>query len=288
MAVKAPSPPSVPVYNWTGWYVGGNVGYSWGRASADLNYFAPQPPGVGIPVCGPVGTAICINGSDTVNMNGVIGGVQAGYNWQNGNYLLGVEADFQGTGQRGTRDFAASFTNGAGANVPGGLPGNAASISITERMPWLGTVRGRLGWLATPNLLFFGTGGIAYGRIEVDSSASASAIPSAIAVPPTCSNPAASTCPLWDFSDSGVTKIGWTAGGGAELALGGNWTAKFEYLFVDLGSFDTTFTGLSGCFGVVSGIAFACRVNAAGHRDDTHHDNRQHRARRAELSIPLI
>ena len=63
---------------------------------------------------------------------------------------------------------------------------------------------------------------------------------------------------------SGVTKIGWTVGGGTELALGGNWTAKFEYLFVDLGSFNTTFTGLAGCFGPVVGSSFACSVNVAG------------------------
>ncbi len=256
-------PVSVPIASWTGFYAGGNVGYSWGRASAAVNYFAPAV--FSTAGCNAAFTegALCINGSDTVAMNGIIGGVQAGYNWQNGNYLLGVEADFQGTGQRGTRDFATSFNTGNGGAGPNL---GTAAISITERMPWMGTVRGRVGYIAN-QWLVYATGGLAYGRINVDSSASASALlgPPPIGSP-TCSIPAfplaPGTCPVWGFSESGVTKIGFTVGGGAELALGGNWTAKFEYLFVDLGSFDTTFAGLGGCFGVVGTIS--CTIEAPG------------------------
>jgi outer membrane immunogenic protein len=259
MAVKAPPPPTAPVFSWTGFYGGLNMGVSFGRASADVNYFAPS---LGSTVCGPPG-ALCINGSDTVDMNGPIGGVQAGYNWQNGNYLLGVEADFQGTGQSATRDFAVSFNNGTSA---GGVTQGTAGISLTERMPWLGTVRGRVGYVAN-QWLVYATGGLAYGRIEVDSSASAGAFLTPIGAlgTPTCNGPfVPGTCPVWGFSGSGVTKIGWAVGGGAELALGGNWTAKFEYLFVDLGSFNTTFTGLPGCFGVVAGGGAACNSEVAG------------------------
>jgi outer membrane immunogenic protein len=255
--------PAAPDYTWTGLYVGGNIGYSWGKASTDVNYFAPAV--FSTAGCNDAFTegALCINGSDTVDMNGVIGGVQAGYNWQNRNYLLGVEADFQGTGQRRTRDFAASFNTGDGGAGPNL---GTAAISIRERMPWMGTVRGRVGYIAN-QWLVYATGGLAYGRINVDSSASASALlgPPPIGSP-TCSIPSfpltPATCPVWGFSDSGVTKIGWTVGGGAELALGGNWTAKFEYLFVDLGSFDTTFTGLGGCFGVVGTVS--CTIEAPG------------------------
>src|SRR5262249_23012685 len=147
MSVKAPPPPPpAPVYSWTGWYVGGNVGYSWGRASADVNYFAPSiagPHG-----CGPAGfgSDLCINGSDTVHMTGPIGGIKAGNNWKNGNSLAGIEADSQGSGQRGTRDFVTSFNNSTEAD---GVTQGTAAISIKERMPWFGTARGRLGWLAT-------------------------------------------------------------------------------------------------------------------------------------------
>jgi outer membrane immunogenic protein len=183
MAVKAPPPPTAPVFSWTGFYGGLNMGVSFGRASADVNYFAPS---LGSTVCGPPG-ALCINGSDTVDMNGPIGGVQAGYNWQNGNYLLGVEADFQGTGQSATRDFAVSFNNGTSA---GGVTQGTAGISLTERMPWLGTVRGRVGYVAN-QWLVYATGGLAYGRIEVDSSASAGAFLTPIGAlgTPTCNGP---------------------------------------------------------------------------------------------------
>jgi outer membrane immunogenic protein len=137
-------------------------------------------------------------------------------------------------------------------------------------MPWLGTVRGRIGYAANPLWLVYATGGLAYGRIEVDSSASAGAglRPFNRTGTPTCNGPVAagtaSTCPIWGSIGSGVTQLGWAVGAGTELALGGNWTAKFEYLFVDLGSVNTNFTGLGGCFGVVIGNAFACSPTAPG------------------------
>jgi outer membrane immunogenic protein len=267
MAVKAPPPPPAPVYSWTGFYAGLNVGASFGSASTDVNYVAPALP-FGTTGCGPAGNTLCLNGSHTVDMNGAIGGVQAGYNWQNGNYLLGVEADFQGGGQSGTQDFAISFSNLAGG-VVGGAQGTAA-VSLKERMPWFGTVRGRVGYVAN-QWLVYATGGLAYARIEVDSSASANAVsfplPPLAFGTPTCNAAVLTigTCPVWGSGGSGVTRIGWTVGGGTELALGGNWTARFEYLFVDLGSFDTTFTGLGGCFGVlVVGGGVGCSADAAG------------------------
>lgn len=279
MAVKAPpmavkAPPPGPIYNWTGFYWGLNVGGGFGRAGADVNYFAvvPPPPFPGSTFCGVtgsvLGSALCINGANRVDMNGPIGGTQAGYNWQSGNYLLGLEADFQGTGQSGRSNFTTNFSNGVIIN---GVGHGTATISLTERIPWLGTVRGRVGYVAN-QWLFYATGGLAYGRIEVDSSASASgaAFPlsgGGVLGTPTCNAPVAmpGTCPVWNFNGNGVTRIGWTIGAGAELALGGNWTAKFEYLFVDLGSFDTTFAGLSGCFGVVFNSAnFSCVHEAAG------------------------
>jgi outer membrane immunogenic protein len=247
MPVKAPPPPPAPVYNWTGFYVGGNVGYGWGSASSDVNYFQPFAPDI---------FALRINGSDTVHMNGVIGGVQAGYNLQSGNYLFGIETDFQGSGQSGTSNFNIAFNNGNPSN---------ASISLKERMPWFGTVRGRVGYVANQWLLY-ATGGLAYGRIEGNSSATAPGFFDGIPGSGPCPGlPFGGLCPVWSSSGGDVTRVGWTVGGGAELALGGNWTAKFEYLFVDLGSFDTTFTGLPGCFGgPVLGFAECNPYTAAG------------------------
>ncbi len=250
--VKAPPPAPPPVFSWTGLYWGLNVGGSFGEARTDWNYFAPNLV-TGATVCGFAVT--CISGSDTVNMDGPIGGVQAGYNWQGGNFLAGIETDFQGSGQSGRRDVSIPFNPGSGF----GLTDTAGTVgvSITENIEWLGTVRGRVGYVAD-RLLFYVTGGLAYGRVTVDSSASATGfftgIPGAIPCP------SGGPCPVWNFSSSGVTKTGWTVGAGVEGAVGGNWTVKLEYLFIDLGTVDTTFTGIPGCFG----SATHCGVEAAG------------------------
>ena len=82
---KAP-PPVVEVWNWTGFYIGGNAGYSWGRSSTDVSYFSTA---TGLPIAPPVGS---ITGAG-FDMNGAIAGI--GYNWQSSNWVFGLEADAQ-------------------------------------------------------------------------------------------------------------------------------------------------------------------------------------------------
>jgi outer membrane immunogenic protein len=100
--------------------------------------------------------------------------------------------------------------------------------TLTQKIDWFGTVRGRIGVLATPRVLLYATGGLAYG--EVNSSESIGIVPSV-------------------FSTSS-TNVGYTIGAGIEGAIGGNWTAKLEYLYVDLGrvsgSFATPTAALGG------------------------------------------
>src|SRR5436305_9061199 len=84
---KAP-PAMVEVWNWTGFYIGGNAGYSWGRSNTDVSFFNTA---TGAPIVLPPGSIT----SRSFDMNGGIAGGQAGYNWQTGNYVLGVEADIQ-------------------------------------------------------------------------------------------------------------------------------------------------------------------------------------------------
>ena len=211
-----------PVYNWTGFYIGGNIGYSWGRSS-DTSALTNTP-----------GT-ILFASTDKTNLNGVVGGGQIGYNWQMQSWLWGFEADIQGTGEKGTRNFLC--TTGVctpATSVPGIrpiiIPGPAVPAALTQKIDWFGTVRGRAGVLVTPKVLLYATGGLAYG--EVNSSESIGVVPTA-------------------FSRS-TTNVGWTVGAGVEGAIGGNWTAKLEYLYVDLGnvsgSFVTPFTALGGGF----------------------------------------
>jgi outer membrane immunogenic protein len=223
-----------PVYSWTGFYVGGNVGYSWGEARNAWNVFAPNSGGGGgATTCGPAGVAFCLSGSDSNNLNGAIGGLQIGYNWQTGNFLAGIETDIQLSGQKGDQLFAPGFV------VFGGT--GTASAAYSEKLSWLGTLRGRVG-ITAERLLFYATGGLAYGHVTNNGSATATGF-----IPPLSPCPAPG-CPLAIWSD-GVTKTGWTTGAGMEAALGGNWTWKAEYLYVDLGMVNTTFGTFPGCFG---------------------------------------
>jgi outer membrane immunogenic protein len=99
------------------------------------------------------GRSTCVRPA-TFGIGGGFGGFQAGYNWQSNRWLAGVEADF---------DWAAIKGNGTSNFTLEVFPAN---YQATENIKWFGTVRARLGWLPTDNLLLYGTGGLAYGRVE--------------------------------------------------------------------------------------------------------------------------
>jgi outer membrane immunogenic protein len=195
LPVKAPPMVAAPVpFSWTGFYVGGNVGYSWGRSSSDaiLN---------GLPIF-----------SSSVNVDGVIGGGQIGYNWQTGNFVLGLETDIQASGQSGNA--TVSWT------IPvAGAPGIPVTEPYTAKLTYFGTVRGRVGY-AVDRWLLYATGGWAYGHETQNGSATAAGVTSS-------------------FSYS-TDRSGWTLGGGVEMALNRNWSWKAEYLYIDLGTWNLT------------------------------------------------
>jgi outer membrane immunogenic protein len=153
-------------YFWQGPYVGVNLGYQWSSVS-----------------------------NNSTRPNGVAGGVQAGYTWQNGNFVFGAETDIQ---LSGVDDVFApwKFSN-----------------------PWFGTLRGRAGFLLNNMALFYATGGLAYGTLRAQST-------------------------LTGVSES-KTSLGWTIGAGIEVALTGNWTARAEYLYVDLSERSYSLTGVN-------------------------------------------
>jgi outer membrane immunogenic protein len=212
-----------PGYNWTGFYIGANVGYSWGRSRDDSSLTDNAG-------------SVLFTSSDRSDLDGVVGGGQIGYNWQTQNWLWGLEADIQGTGERGSRDFTCAIgicTPPSGGFAALVVPGPAVPVSLDQKLEWFGTVRGRVGVLATPKVLFYVTGGLAYGEVRTGETIGTG---------------------LPGFSNSD-TKAGYTVGGGVEGVIGGNWTAKLEYLYVDLGrvsgSFATTIPALGG--GVLTG-----------------------------------
>jgi outer membrane immunogenic protein len=251
MPLTASPPPTV--FSWTGFYGGANVGYGWGNSSNAWNIFAANMGGD--TVCPPGGGALCVAGTDSNHMNGVIGGLQIGYNLQTGRYVFGIETDFDAIGQRGSQTF-----NGAnGATLLGGGLGLIAAAptaaTYNEKLSWLGTFRGRVG-IASDRTLFYATGGLAYGEVKSTGSAIISGSNSPFGpFGPTCTAnfPAFGTCPLGNWSNS-VDKIGWTLGGGIEQAFAANWSVKVEYLYVDLGRVSTAFATSPGCFGGPGGV----------------------------------
>jgi outer membrane immunogenic protein len=183
-------------------------------------------------------------------MNGALGGIQIGYNWQTGRYVFGIETDFDATGQSGNQTFNGGAFLGFGAPAP-------VTAVYTEKLSWLGTFRGRVG-IASDRTLFYATGGLAYGEVKSTGSATISGVSS---LPCTAPFPAISTCPFGNWNNS-ADKTGWTFGGGIEQAFAGNWSVKVEYLYVDLGRVNTAFATLPGCFGAPGGTL--CSPTAPG------------------------
>ena len=196
---------AVVVYDWTGFYIGGNVGYSWGRERTDGTLTGTQNVSV-FRTAGPT----LVSSVDTVlgalpligraDVNGIIGGGQAGYNWQRGTWLFGLEADIQGSDEHARADVC----------TVAGCPPGSTLFTANYKLDWFGTARGRVGFLPTERVLLYATGGLAYGHLSASES----------------------TIPLsW-----GSTRAGWTVGAGAEAAIDRNWSVKIEYLYMDLGN----------------------------------------------------
>jgi outer membrane immunogenic protein len=198
---KAPPPVVAPVYNWTGFYVGGNIGGGWGHAT-DPVYF--QATGFPTPL-------LTENGS--TSPSGVLGGAQAGYNWQTSNLVLGIETDIQGSGISAT------------AITPGLLStcGVPCSVTETDKLTWFGTTRGRIGYGWT-NWMVYATGGAAYGGVNTSG----------------VENFVGGVTPQQQsqqlLTSTTTTRVGWTAGAGVEGRFAGQWSWKLEYLYMDFGT----------------------------------------------------
>jgi opacity protein-like surface antigen len=111
-----------PGFNWSGFYLGGNVGYSWGRSS-NSETISRLNTGVGL-----------ATGTGTNNVDGVIGGGQFGYNWQMSNWLFGLETDIQGSGERGSSFFTCVACANGGTDI---------TSTLTQKLDWFGTARAR-------------------------------------------------------------------------------------------------------------------------------------------------
>jgi outer membrane immunogenic protein len=219
---KAPAytPPAPAVYSWTGFYIGANIGGGWG--DRNVTYTPNDPAAAGFfPIFG-------VGSPTSFRIDGVIGGAQLGYNWQfHPNWLVGLETDFDGSGMKGS------------SSVPTNVGGVAGLMSVDEHIKWFGTVRGRLGWLPLANLLVYGTGGFAYGRVEHTGNYTLGAVPAGPIIVGGVAGGFSWDCELGGVSPcfagaSNRTATGWTAGGGIEYALWQHWSLRAEYLYVNL------------------------------------------------------
>jgi len=213
---KAPPAP-ITTYNWTGFYIGGNVGYARGKSNFVSTFDCPI--GFACPYAAPVNHAAAgLAGTGSATDNNWTGGGQVGFNWQSGVVVWGVEADFQ------------SFSLGVTRTVSAPFPAVFTSYNITTgyNTDWLFTARGRLGWTVTPTALLYATGGVAVTDPQLTNQFIDNAASFGFA-----SN-------TFGTSSVSSTRTGWTVGGGLEVALGNNWTAKGEYLYLDFGSAGTT------------------------------------------------
>jgi outer membrane immunogenic protein len=235
---EAPVPVFVPPpFTWTGFYVGLNAGGIFTTGSRSATIFDPNagtdggflnssfPGGLG-------------NGQ-----TGFIGGGQAGYNWQTGAFVLGVETDFQGTTV--SKSFNQTGLPFAGPGVPAFLVGDSLTVNGKASLDWLGTTRGRVGFVVTPDnrLMIYATGGVAYGGGSSNFSVFD-----------------ATTGSVWGGSPSS-TRVGWTAGAGVEYALTNNWTIRGEYLYADLGSTNFTTVGNPAAAAFFPGVYASAKIS---------------------------
>jgi opacity protein-like surface antigen len=131
LPVKAPPMAPAPVWNWSGLYIGVNGGYSWGRSSRDVNFFNPLN-----------GVVIASGTGGGRDLNGGLFGGQLGYNWQTANWVFGIETDAQWTGQKGSTTVLCPV---AGCFPTAVAAGTGVGASLSDKLEWFGTFRGRGG-----------------------------------------------------------------------------------------------------------------------------------------------
>src|SRR5579871_6636880 len=202
---EAPAPVFVPPpFTWTGFYVGLNAGGIWSTSKEQATFYAAGFPFLTQSFGGNLGSG----------ESGFLGGAQAGYNWQAGAAVFGVETDWDWTSlKKDHSNIGATFVDLNGLN-------DFLTTNGEVKMDWLGTTRARVGFVATPDnrLMFYGTGGVAYagGKANLNVFDARNG---------------------WYWSgEKSDTRFGWTIGAGVEYAVTNNITIKGEYLYYNLGS----------------------------------------------------
>jgi len=226
--------------NWSGFYAGVNIGGGWSN-NRSVNYSPNDEFSAFF-----LGFLQGAPAPASFNSSGVLGGLQLGYNWQfNRTWLAGLETDFDWSGIKGS--------GSSGGTTQAGTPFIA---TVDEQVNWFGTIRARLGYLPTENLLTYVTGGFAYGQVHstgnwINNGAPFGSHDAFFGV--SCGGPGVA---CFSGSSSRVAP-GWTAGGGFEYAVLKNITLKAEYLYVSLDSKSMSETAVIPFHGTTATSFFA-------------------------------
>jgi outer membrane immunogenic protein len=202
---RRPAAIPVAVSSWTGFYVGFNGGYGWSNSSTTATPFQNFP---GLVVIPPFAVS--------QNLNGAVFGGQLGYNYQIANWVVGVEGDFDWAGINNASSSLA-ISPGSGGTANDGFMAH-------QNIQWLASIRGRLGYVWGPSLLYV-TGGAAWDKRNDNLLVS------------TNTNVAGAAASAASFS---TTKSGWVIGAGYEWMITPNWIVRGEYLHYGFNSGDIT------------------------------------------------
>jgi opacity protein-like surface antigen len=195
MYSKAPRMPA-PLQTWAGFYLGAHGGYGWKDNDFSTNFDSNS-------------NNAFIGG---IKSQGWLGGGQAGYNWQYAKVVAGLEIDGSVTGIKGNSATITSADN--------------VIETLSDNVKYLGTARGRLGWTPAGNWLLYGTGGLAWERVNRSSVRF---------------EPMFQGNTRRNADDTPLDHFGWVAGVGVESFIGSsNWIARLEYLHYDFGTVEGT------------------------------------------------
>jgi len=186
--------------SWNGFYGGGHFGYGFGDATATGEVSGEVRCGFSC------WEPFTLSRTGKFDLEGIFGGAQAGYNFQNGAFVFGLEADISASDIK---------TSGDNALLDAGL---VQLGTVSASVDWFGTARGRVGYLLDDSVMVYATGGLAFGDVT-----------SSMGLTVACCDSVASKSDV---------QVGYTVGGGVEAATSNNVSVKLEYLYVDLGSQD--------------------------------------------------
>ncbi len=195
MSVKAPKIAAPAAADFTGFYIGVHAGRGWGTGRWIEDGSAGAAPGIQ---------------QAAYDMSGFLGGGQAGFNYQLGSALAGIEVDFSGTDIRGTDSSCYKVF--------------VVAQSCSGRVQWMASAAGRLGWVIDQALIY-AKGGAAWSRVAYENPCNGCVTPLGI---------------------GSAARSGWLVGGGIEYAFAPSWSVKLEYAYVDFGTRQVSFAPVDG------------------------------------------